>query len=432
MAATATDPAPRAGLRRPHGDRGTGRCARLPLPLRRRLSGTCDGIDIVRIKISDPTSAAYGTHAAAGRQCHDNNVLHVADVDLAMCAGGDGLSVLKFDPALNPAAPGGIERPTLICSQSVTGVTPRHTRARSRTTASYPSSGGSRAAAPSQRARQTSRILGTARCSSGRGARSTQGFAGAAAAADGPGELHLAQLQCRADLQGPFAVSAATRWASRCSTSRSGRHAAVRLRRPGPAGPGHGRAATGRPTAQRQAVRVRHPSRPASIWDARRRPMRTGARTLTGDLRTRRPSSASSSRTSGCDDRRSPRRWPAPADKRRLHRGRAFSCADTESGVESCVAPSRTARRSDTSTSGTRVQGHGERHGRQRRQQGRSPTDLQRGLPAARGGQRPGHAVADYGRAGHVRCVLPASPGVDVPHHGERHLDRRRRLAVGR
>ena len=88
-------------------------------------SGTCTGMDVVRIKISDPTNATYVTRAEAGRQCHDNNVI-MGNVNLAMCAGGNGFSVFRFDPALDPAAPGGIENPTLLYSRSLPGVSPAH------------------------------------------------------------------------------------------------------------------------------------------------------------------------------------------------------------------------------------------------------------------------------------------------------------------
>jgi hypothetical protein len=43
-----------------------------------------------------------------------------------MCAGGNGFSVLKFDPALDPAAPGGIENPTLLYSRQIPGVSIAH------------------------------------------------------------------------------------------------------------------------------------------------------------------------------------------------------------------------------------------------------------------------------------------------------------------
>jgi hypothetical protein len=78
-------------------------------------------MDIVRIKISDPNDATYVGRALAQRQCHDNNVI-MGNVNLAMCAGGNGFSVFRFDPALNPADPGGIENPTLLYSRQVTGV----------------------------------------------------------------------------------------------------------------------------------------------------------------------------------------------------------------------------------------------------------------------------------------------------------------------
>jgi hypothetical protein len=82
----------------------------------------CPGIDIVRIKISDPSNAVYVRRADAGRQCHDNNVI-LGDVNLAMCAGGSGVAVFEFDPALDPAAPGGIENPTRLYTRQVSTVT---------------------------------------------------------------------------------------------------------------------------------------------------------------------------------------------------------------------------------------------------------------------------------------------------------------------
>ena len=87
-------------------------------------SGACQGIDIVRIKISDPTNAVFVRRAPAGRQCHDNNVI-LGTVNLAMCAGGNGFSVLKFDPALDPGRRGGIENPTLLYSRSM-GISTGH------------------------------------------------------------------------------------------------------------------------------------------------------------------------------------------------------------------------------------------------------------------------------------------------------------------
>ena len=80
-------------------------------------SGNCNGIDIVRIKLSDPTDAKFlkRAHARpAGSSCHDNNVLMNVggtSTSYAMCAGGNGLAMYKFDMTLAPAAEGGIETP---------------------------------------------------------------------------------------------------------------------------------------------------------------------------------------------------------------------------------------------------------------------------------------------------------------------------------
>jgi len=88
-------------------------------------SSACPGIDVVRIKLSDPTDAKFLHRAEHGRaaSCHDNNVmLNVGGSKLgyAMCAGGNGLAMYKFDMS-KPAdavgtkeSPGGVERPTLI------------------------------------------------------------------------------------------------------------------------------------------------------------------------------------------------------------------------------------------------------------------------------------------------------------------------------
>jgi hypothetical protein len=88
-------------------------------------SGTCQGMDVVKIKISDMTNATYVGRANAGRQCHDNNVI-MGNVNLAMCAGGNGFSVLRFDPSIDPASPGGIEQPTLLYSRQIPGVSIAH------------------------------------------------------------------------------------------------------------------------------------------------------------------------------------------------------------------------------------------------------------------------------------------------------------------
>jgi hypothetical protein len=88
-------------------------------------SGTCNGIDVVRISLADMTDAKFlrrVTHGRAGSSCHDNNVLlnvGGGTTSYAMCAGGNGLAMYKFDYALAPNVEGGIEMPTLLWSQSM-------------------------------------------------------------------------------------------------------------------------------------------------------------------------------------------------------------------------------------------------------------------------------------------------------------------------
>jgi hypothetical protein len=89
-------------------------------------SGTCPGMDIVRINTNDLNDAKYLRLAASGRSCHDNNVI-TGSLNMAMCAGGNGFSVFKWDPnrpadeAGTPEAPGGIANPTLISSVTTGG-----------------------------------------------------------------------------------------------------------------------------------------------------------------------------------------------------------------------------------------------------------------------------------------------------------------------
>ncbi|MBE2319864.1 hypothetical protein DVA67_028120 [Solirubrobacter sp. CPCC 204708] len=84
----------------------------------------CPGMDIVRIKLDDPSDAVFLRRAVANRQCHDNNVI-MGQLNMAMCAGGNGFSVFKWDPskpadeAGTPESPGGIANPTLMYSRQV-------------------------------------------------------------------------------------------------------------------------------------------------------------------------------------------------------------------------------------------------------------------------------------------------------------------------
>ena len=96
-------------------------------------SGNCPGMDIVRINIDNPTDAAFLRRAGASRQCHDNNVI-MGNVNLAMCAGGNGFSVFKFDPALPAGRPGRHREPDAPVLEEHGHQRPA-TRARSPTTA---------------------------------------------------------------------------------------------------------------------------------------------------------------------------------------------------------------------------------------------------------------------------------------------------------
>jgi LVIVD repeat-containing protein len=87
-------------------------------------SVACTGMDIVRINIANPTDAVFLRRAGASRQCHDNNVI-MGSVNLAMCAGGNGFSVFKFDPTIPADDPGGIANPTLLYSKPM-GITTGH------------------------------------------------------------------------------------------------------------------------------------------------------------------------------------------------------------------------------------------------------------------------------------------------------------------
>ena len=88
-------------------------------------SGTCPGIDIVKIPLADPASAVFLRREPSGRSCHDTGVI-LGDVNMASCAGGDGFTVWNFDPSIDPPAEGSLEDPTQIYSRIVTGVTIGH------------------------------------------------------------------------------------------------------------------------------------------------------------------------------------------------------------------------------------------------------------------------------------------------------------------
>jgi hypothetical protein len=107
----------------------------VPLPERDALyiynggsSGTCTWMDVLKIKISDPTQAEYVKQAPAGRQCHDNTVFLNGANSYASCAGGNGITMFKFDATIDPTAPGGVENPIQLWSKSL-GVSTGHSAA---------------------------------------------------------------------------------------------------------------------------------------------------------------------------------------------------------------------------------------------------------------------------------------------------------------
>jgi len=88
-------------------------------------SGSCNGVDIVRIPLSNPANAVFLRREASGRACHDGGVI-LGDVNLLSCAGGNGLTTWSFDPSLTPNAIGGLEDPLQLWSQSISGVSVGH------------------------------------------------------------------------------------------------------------------------------------------------------------------------------------------------------------------------------------------------------------------------------------------------------------------
>ena len=69
-------------------------------------SSTCSWMDIIKIKMSDPTDAAHVGQALSGRTCHDNTVFLNGANSYATCAGGNGITMFKFDTTIDPTASG--------------------------------------------------------------------------------------------------------------------------------------------------------------------------------------------------------------------------------------------------------------------------------------------------------------------------------------
>jgi hypothetical protein len=88
-------------------------------------SGTCAGIDIVKVPMANPAAAEFIRREPAGRSCHDTSVM-LDRVNLVACAGGNGFTVFSVDPSIAPPAAGSLEDPIELYSKSVTGVTIGH------------------------------------------------------------------------------------------------------------------------------------------------------------------------------------------------------------------------------------------------------------------------------------------------------------------
>jgi hypothetical protein len=88
-------------------------------------SGSCPGIDIVRVPMANPTAAEFLRREPAGRSCHDTTVI-LDKVNLVACAGGNGFTVFSVDPSIAPPAAGSLEDPIELYSKAITGVTIGH------------------------------------------------------------------------------------------------------------------------------------------------------------------------------------------------------------------------------------------------------------------------------------------------------------------
>jgi hypothetical protein len=87
-------------------------------------SGSCPGIDIVRIPLANPADAQFLHRVPTGRSCHDTGVI-LGDAMLAACAGGNGFTVLS----MSSDDGGSIENPVVLYSRTVEGVTIGHSAA---------------------------------------------------------------------------------------------------------------------------------------------------------------------------------------------------------------------------------------------------------------------------------------------------------------
>ena len=269
-------------------------------------TGTCTWMDILKIKISDPTEPSTSSARRPARQCHDNTVFLNGADSRASCAGGNGISMFKFDATIDPTLPGGIENPILLWTKPMTGVGDRPLRPRSATTARPSSSAMSRAAASARSARPPARPSTVAVLPERRDRRPDR-HAHAPAAADQPRELHLAQLQHRADQgrQLPRVRQLPGRH-QRDRLHAAGRAEGRRLRRPEAAAQRPPTAATVSPTAAT--------GRPTGTTARSTRPTSTAA-SSSGTSTTRSPTAPTRSRTR-TRRRRSARSRPTTSPRR--------------------------------------------------------------------------------------------------------------------
>lgn len=105
-------------------------------------SNSCNGIDILKIKLSNPAQidiigrasnrgidARTGVERVGNNSCHDNNVLlnvGGGTTSYAMCAGGNGLAMYKFDLTKPVGEEGSVEKPIQLWTQQMTGVGTGH------------------------------------------------------------------------------------------------------------------------------------------------------------------------------------------------------------------------------------------------------------------------------------------------------------------
>ena len=81
-------------------------------------SGACEGLEIVEVPLSDPSSASQINFVPLARDCHDITVI-LGDADRAACAGDDGYAMLDLS--------GSLDNPATLYERSIDGVSIGHT-----------------------------------------------------------------------------------------------------------------------------------------------------------------------------------------------------------------------------------------------------------------------------------------------------------------